>query len=129
MANSQRDAKREQVWRRHIEQQPRSGLTVRGYCRAHNLREPSFFYWRRVIAFRDRVSAATSSIPSSSGSSRRPAFVPVAVVASPARREEAPIEIRLAEGHRVRVRSGCDRALLADVLALLRRSAPEGRPC
>ncbi len=41
----------------------------------------------------------------------------------------AAIDIRLAEGHRVRIRSGCDRSLLADVLAMRRRSASEGRPC
>ena len=44
----------------------------------------------------------------------------------PADHNEAPIDIRVVEGHRVRVRSGCDRTLLADVLAMLRQSAERG---
>ena len=32
MARHQRDLKREQTWRRHIERQRSSGLTVRDYC-------------------------------------------------------------------------------------------------
>jgi hypothetical protein len=51
------------------------------------------------------------------------------VIDPPAVHNETPIDIHLADGHRVRVRAGCDRLLLADVLALLRQSTPEGRPC
>jgi len=125
MAHQQRDLKRERTWRRHIERQRVSGQTIREYCESHQLRETSFYFWRQEIAKRDResVAHATTATPA-------PAFVPVAVIESPAdSRTESPIDIRLAEGHRVRVRSGCDRGLLADVLALLRRSSSEGRPC
>ena len=126
MARMQRDLKREQIWRRHLEQQQSSGLTIRAYCRENTLRETAFFFWKKEIAKRVREatpSAATSAAPSA------PAFVPVAVIDSPARRNETPIDIRLVEGHRLRVRSGCNLDLLADVLAMLRRSAPEYRPC
>jgi hypothetical protein len=54
--------------------------------------------------------------------------VPVAVIDAPAHRD-TPIDVRLAGGHRVRVRSGCDSALLADVIRLLRDTQVEGRPC
>jgi hypothetical protein len=118
MARQQRDLKREQTWRRHLA----SGLTVRGYCVAHQLREPSFYFWRQEIAKRDRESAARPN--------PAPAFVPVAVIdPTAAPRSDTPIDIRLVGGHRVRVRSGCDRRLLADVLAVLRQPVPEGRPC
>lgn len=121
MARQQRDLKREQTWRRHIEQQCASGLTIRVYCAAHQLPESSFYFWRQEIAKRDRKSA-TRPNPA-------PAFVPVAVIAPPAdARPDAPIDIHL-DGHRVRVRSGCDRALLADVLAILRQPTSEGRSC
>ena len=52
----------------------------------------------------------------------------VAVIGAPTS-QDAPIDIRLAGGHRVRVRAGCDRGLLADVLALLRDTRVGGRPC
>jgi transposase-like protein len=107
---------REQMWRRHIDRQHASGLTIRDYCQLHGLNEHSFYSWRRTIAERDRQAA--------------PAFLPVAVVDAPAQPHHSPIEIRLADGRRVRVRTGCDRALLADVLAILHAAPkPEARPC
>jgi hypothetical protein len=125
-----RDLNRERMWRRHLAAQRASGQTIRVYCEAHQLRETSFNFWRKEIAKRDRASAATP-LPSPTAVPPAPAFVPIAVVDSPTeRRTEAPIDIRLADGHRVRVRSGCDRGLLADVLAILeRRPLREGRPC
>ena len=129
MARLQRDLKRELIWRRHLEQQRSSGVTVRAYCLANTLRETSFFYWKKEIARRDRESASSAA---SSASPLAPAFVPVAVIDLPADPTETPIDIRLADGPRVRVRSGCDRQLLVDVLAMLRRSAAastEGPSC
>ena len=57
MARLHRDLKREQIWRRHLEQQRASGLTVRAFCSFHNLKETSFFYWKKEIARRDREAA------------------------------------------------------------------------
>jgi hypothetical protein len=131
MARLQRDAKREQHWRRHLIQQRSSGLTVRDYCQANGLRETAFLHWKKEIAKRDReaVSAAPHSAASAPAVAPTPAFVPVALIDSPAGRDETAIEVCLAGGHCVRVRSGCNLDLLADVLAMLRRSAREGRPC
>jgi transposase-like protein len=107
------DPKREQLWRRHLQRQQSSGLTARDYCACHDLHESAFYFWRRTIAERDRASQAKQP----------PAFVPVTAVetAPPA---DAPIDVRLRGGQRLRVRAGCDRRLLADLVALL-----EGRPC
>lgn len=113
----QRDLKRERAWRQHIERQQRSGSTLRDYCFDHELTESAFYRWRRIIAERD--GAAATSVPTA-----MPAFVPVAVIDAPARQTNSFIDICLGEGRRVRVRSGCDRELLATVLALL-----EGRSC
>ena len=120
MARQERDRERERVWRRHVAGQPASGQTIRAYCAAHRLRETAFYFWRAEIARRDREAAPPPG--------RTPAFVPVAVIGAPTS-QDAPIDIRLAGGHRVRVRAGCDRGLLADVLALLRDTRVGGRPC
>ena len=116
---------REQCWRRHLDQQRASRLSVRDYCQRHGLSEHSFYGWRRTIAERDRRGKAIPPQPLAA-----PAFLPVAVVDGPPRLHDSPIEIRFADGRRVRVRTGCDRTLLADVLAILHEAPkPEARPC
>jgi transposase len=111
-----RDPKRERFWRRHVKSQRASGQTIRDYCAGHDLPESSFHFWRREIANRDQQHQAASLTPT-------PAFVPVTIVEPPTV-SNAAIDIRLAGGHRLRVRAGCDRQLLAEVVAVL-----EGRPC
>jgi hypothetical protein len=105
----------ERTWRQHLRRQQASGQTARAYCRDHDLAETAFHYWRRTIAERDRPARRSPPVP---------AFVPVVVAGRSAATDGSPIEIRLAGGHRVRVRAGCDRELLAAVLALL-----GARPC
>ncbi len=120
MARHSRNLALEQSWRSHLKRQASGGTTIRSYCREHGLQEASFHYWRRVIAERDRQSA-TSTAPTT------PAFLPVAIIEPTAQPLNSPIDIRLADGRRVRVRPGCDRRLLADVLtitpAALRKSS------
>ena len=110
MARAQRDLELERTWRRHLQRQRAGGLSVREYCLDHHLTESAFYFWRRTIAERDREA--------------KPAFVPVVLADEPSPTSDSPIEIRLANGRRLRVRSGCDRRLLADIVALL-----EARPC
>jgi hypothetical protein len=117
-----RDPQREQTWRRHLRRQRASGLTVRDYCVRHQLRETAFYFWRREIAARDDERHATSAADISA-THPEPAFVPVTLVES-LPRADSSIDIRLRSGHRLRVRAGCDRQLLSEVVALL-----EGRPC
>jgi hypothetical protein len=109
-----RDAERERRWRRHMRQQRRRRRSVREYCELHRLHESAFYFWRRVIADRDRERAHPVE----------PAFVPVTVVDPPTPRNAAVLDIRLTSGHRLRVRAGCDRQLLGEVIARL-----EGRSC
>ena len=108
MARHPRDWRLEQTWRQHLDRQQAGGQTARAYCRRHGLAETAFHYWRRTIAERDREVRRAAPTP---------AFVPVTVVSS--RAADSPIDIHLAGGHRVRVRAGCDRELLAAVLGLL----------
>jgi hypothetical protein len=88
MPRQQRDLKREQTWRRHMERQRASGLTVRDYCCGHDLTESAFFFWRSVVAERDCEV----------GSLNTPAFVPITVVDAPAARNDSPIDIHCAGG-------------------------------
>jgi transposase len=111
-----RDPKRERFWRRHVKSQCASGLTIRDYCAGHELPESSFHFWRREIANRDQQREATSLTAA-------PAFVPVTIV-EPRTVSNVAIDIKLASGHRLRVRVGCDQQLLAEVVAVL-----EGQPC
>jgi hypothetical protein len=57
------------------------------------------------------------------GAGNAPTFVPVTMLEE-SRKADAAIDIRLTSGQRLRVRSGCDRQLLAEVIDLL-----EGRSC
>jgi hypothetical protein len=111
-----RDPKRERFWRRHLKSQRASGLTIRDYCAGHELPESSFHFWRREIADRDRQREGAGTTPA-------PAFVPVTII-EPPMVANAAIDVKLASGHRLRVRAGCDSQLLAEVVAVL-----EGRPC
>jgi transposase len=125
MPRSKRSTEREQFWRRHIDRQGASGLSIRDYCDRHGLQEHSFYSWRRTIAERDRHDKPMRGQPDAA-----PAFLPVAVIETPSRRHDSPIDIRLTDGRRVRVRAGCDRTLLADVLAILHAAPkPEDRSC
>jgi hypothetical protein len=112
MVAAQKRRKKESRWRRHIEEQARSGLSIAGYCRRHGLRECGFYWWRRELARRD----AQQPPP-------RAAFVPVTVAfREPARIKgggEGRLEILLPGRRRVRVMGAVDKRMLADVLALL----------
>jgi hypothetical protein len=128
---SPRDPQRERFWRRHVRQQRLSRLSVRDYCDLHRLYESAFYFWRREIAARDRQRNSRPAVCDgrrrSAANAAGPveaAFLPVSVVEPPAAGDAAVLDIRLTSGHRLRVRAGCDRRLLADVVAVL-----EGRPC
>jgi len=53
MSNGFRSAEKEASWRVHVSWQASSGVSVRAYCREHELSEPSFHWWRREIRRRD----------------------------------------------------------------------------
>jgi hypothetical protein len=107
-----RDLGKEQQWRRRIDEQESSGLSVRAYCSRRGLRECNFYQWRKLLCERDREARSVS--PST-------LFVPVEVAdVSVASR----IEIVLASGQRINISPGFDVATLTRVVAVL-----EGRSC
>jgi hypothetical protein len=55
---------KEALWRRHLSEQRASGLSVRGYCQRHDLREAAFYRWKRTIRERDaECASAPAAIP------------------------------------------------------------------
>jgi hypothetical protein len=98
-------------WRELLRQWRASGLSARAFCDRRRVPESQFWWWKRRLG--EQVEAGRP----------KPAFVPVSIVGA-ARAPGAAIDIKLTNGHRLRVRAGCDRRLLADVLAAL-----EGKPC
>ena len=104
-----RDRKKETFWRRMVRAQSGSGVSVRGWCRKHGLSEAGFHWWRRELARRDV---------------ERPTFVPVRVMEDDPASTRGRIDIVLPGGRRVQVSGPVDRAMLADVLAVV-----EGRGC
>jgi hypothetical protein len=76
MANRNRDAGREQSWRRLLAKHGKSGLSVRAFCRREKLSEPSFYAWRGTIHERDAVEHRQTPRTSPSPG---PAFLPVAI--------------------------------------------------
>ena len=100
-------------WRRIILRQQRSGLSIAGYCRRHEVPPASFFAWKRRLG---QDAARTSP----------PTFVPVVPTpAEPPAPEATPgaIELCLDRGRRLLLRPGFDPATLRQALAIL-----EGRP-
>lgn len=111
---------RREFWRQMVQRQAASGLSIRRFCRRHDLREPTFYAWRA------RLSAEAAT----------PDFVPVTVRASAATAGMAGapelgalpglIEIVLVGGQRVRLHGPVEGALLRTVLAVLAEGAPAG---
>ena len=105
MAQATREPGREPHWRRVLARWRRSGLSVRAFCRAEGISEPSFYVWRRKLDQDEH---------------KKPAFLPVHVVTEeakpPATRD---IEIVLANGRCLRVGPGFDPHTLVTLVDLL----------
>jgi hypothetical protein len=101
---------KEQFWRDILLLWQASGQTIRAFCHAQRLSEPSFYAWRRrIIAQRER---------------QQPAFVPVRVTPT----TSIPLELVLATGRVVRVPPGFDADTLRQLIAVL-HNLPEDASC
>jgi transposase-like protein len=108
MAKQQRDPAKEQYWRELVAQWRASGLSVREFCSLRQVRESSFYSWRREL---QRRAGQRDS---------RPAFVPVRIVPAAAF-PTAAVEVRCPSGHVVTV-TNADGDTLRHLFAAL---APE----
>jgi transposase len=105
-----RDPRKEQQWRRWIDQWRASGLSVGAFCTRHGLTQPSFYAWRRRLQRQD---------------AEPPAFVPVRVVPDDAPAADGRVDVLLRDGRSIRVGPGFDPTTLRQVLAVLEG----GRSC
>jgi transposase-like protein len=121
-----RDRAKELLWREHLAAWRRSGQSVRDYCVAKGLSQPSFYAWRRTLserAGRGRAQAERGGSPTSNTALAGVAsFVPVRLV------EDTPspgtVEVVLRGGRLVRVTAGFAADTLREVVAAL-----EELPC
>jgi len=143
------DPRRQSHWEEVMRRWREGGQSVRAFCRAEELRESAFYFWRRKLARGSRRTGKRSpdavdgsqfqsrpAAPMSRSSTRvsprhgaAPSFLPVHVVGPASRcpgaaEADRGVEIILGQGCTVRVQAGFDRQTLAAVLAVL-----EVRPC
>jgi hypothetical protein len=98
-------------WRRQIERQPTTHLTIADFCRQLGVSVPTFSYWKRRVQAGPRTPSRPVAAPSPS---RRPAtaaapFVPVSIVNPDA---DTHLEIELANACVVRLRGAISPRLL-----------------
>jgi hypothetical protein len=95
-------------WRKVIERQQASGLSVAAFCRSSGVPTSSFFAWKRRLAGSPAGALATSP------TGMVPGFVEATI--SDLRCRAGSIQVRLRGGRRVLVGRGFDRDLLAEVV-------------
>jgi transposase-like protein len=105
MKNSDTVQPRREVWRERIQQQEKSGLSVRVFCQSRGLNQHAFYQWRRRFAQGQRARFA---LVETNGSS-----VPGG----------AAVELVLGTGDRLQIAAGVDATTLRTVLAVLREGA------
>lgn len=109
MAGTKRDVEKERYWRKTIREAARSGLSIREFCRRHDLKESQFHWWQRRLRASGRASAKSKPTEESSAS--------FALVSEEGGAVEAGLELVLADGRRLRIGRGVDEETLRTVLA------------
>ena len=115
-----RDPSKERHWRSVLRQWRLSGLSIRAFCQQHDLSEPNFYSWRRLLAQRDAEA---------------PAFVPVQLLSDPhasqPRAEVSQSSAAASSGlelllgkHVLRIGPAFDPATLRRLLAVLQERQP-----
>ncbi|MEJ2080467.1 MAG: transposase [Acidobacteriota bacterium] len=109
MAGAKRDVEKERYWRKTIRAAARSGVSIREFCRRHDLKESQFHWWQRRL----RASGETGTQRKPSGESS----ASFALVSEETGALEAGLELVLADGRRLRIGRGVDEETLRTVLA------------
>ena len=127
MARSKRSASKEELWRLLVEQQRRSGLGVRAFCRQKAISEPSFYAWRKELQERDAGRMADA------GSNGR--LIPVEVIGSTCEEappnsdhENGPLEICTPGGYTLRFGHDARPDAIGHLLEVIARCPAAGAP-
>ena len=104
-----RNPEKDAFWRDVFERQTSSGLSIRQFCAAEDVSEPSFFAWRRKLQ-----GGGRKSTPPVNNSGKPPAFIPLALVDSP-----STLEVIHPLGYRIRVSANISVAMLSSVLDVI----------
>jgi transposase-like protein len=120
--SKQCDAGKERFWRRMVRDWRKSGLSVRAFCRAHGLSEPSMYAWRRTLAQRDADSFQFVPVTVDPD---EPVLAPDELIVAPDDGTDGRLELVLQRGRRLRIAPGFDADTLRQVLVVLE----EDRPC
>jgi hypothetical protein len=99
---SKRSVRLEAKWREIVSGHPVSGQTIRAYCKARQVTEASFFFWRRELLRRALPLAV------------RPQLIPIRILPDPTLR----VQVRCPSGHVVRL-SSHDGSLLSNLFRTL----------
>ena len=92
MAHGKRDLRLEAKWRDLVTRHPKSGLSIRAFCRQEQVTESAYYAWRRDLRLRHQEQAVG-----------RPAFVPVMLPQTKAVDGEEHIIIELRGGRVLRL--------------------------
>jgi transposase-like protein len=71
--------KRAAEWAAIIQQWQSSGLSVRGYCREHGLREARFYWWRKQLARATKVKLKSPAVSDAGATAKPIDFLPVRI--------------------------------------------------
>jgi hypothetical protein len=121
LSRAEARAARIQFWRETFAASEKSGQTHSDFCRDQGISTGAYFWWKRVIRELDKDAKRRGSKPHLRGST----FIPI-TVRDPAGGTESPylLEIAIGSERVLRVREGCDPALLERVIRIL-----GGLPC
>jgi len=108
---------RREFWRRLLREHRASGLSIRSFCEASGVSEPSFHYWRRQLR---RTGNDSVPDPQTSRRSSRH-FVPFVPVKIQPTLAPAMVELVHRSGHVLRIPAAFDVEALAGILAVLDR--------
>ena len=112
-SSKRRDVEKERYWKKVIREAARSGLSIREYCRQHDLRESQFHWWQRKLKDGRQEGRLRGQ---GGGGGSKASFV---LVSDGAEDLDAGIELVLGNGRRLRIRKGVDEQTLRTVLAAI----------
>jgi len=111
-----KSGEKERLWRGIVRRQPESGLSIREFCAAEGISEPSFYAWRKRLRQRPRDDRpeARQSRHGEEGADNAPLFVPLKLVDA-----AAMLEIVHPLGYRIQVTGDVNRVALRQVIETL----------